>query len=318
MPMLASAASGGAEAAYYAADYTEVRDTIYRLAGDRMLKGSFSGDLYLADGAAPEAGAVGDAAPAADAGGDDPQARPAAFSGTNVQEAGVDEADIVKTDGKYLYSYVYQNTTSQSPAIFIADAQEMTLTATIEVDPAIDEFYLDGDRLVTVGYSADELPAPKQTVVEATDDSLVDRSAASGDAASWNGGSWDGGVEMTVYDISDPAEPQEVRTFRQDGNYVSSRLMDGTLYLVSRKYVYADLTDKRTPLSDIVPVCFESGAAEPRLLPADKIAIAPDCSSADYAVVSAVNVRTGEIGHPRGARRGRRRLHVDRQPLCLL
>ena len=61
MPMLASAASGGAEAAYYAADYTEVRDTIYRLAGDRMLKGSFSGDLYLADGAAPEAGAVGDA-----------------------------------------------------------------------------------------------------------------------------------------------------------------------------------------------------------------------------------------------------------------
>lgn len=121
-----------------------------------------------------------------------------------MQEAGVDEADIVKTDGKYLYSYVYQNTTSQSPAIFIADAQEMTLTATIEVDPAIDEFYLDGDRLVTVGYSADELPAPKQTVVEATDDSLVDRSAASGDAASWNGGSWDGGVEMTVYDISDP------------------------------------------------------------------------------------------------------------------
>ena len=99
---------------------------------------------------------------------------------------------------------------------------------------------------------------------------------------------------MTVYDISDPAEPQEVRTFRQDGNYVSSRLMDGTLYLVSRKYVYADLTDKRTPLSDIVPVCFESGAAEPRLLPADKIAIAPDCSSADYAVVSAVNVRTGK------------------------
>ena len=47
-------------------------------------------------------------------------------------------------------------------------------------------------------------------------------------------------------------------------------------------------------MSDIVPVCFESGAAEPRLLPADKIAIAPDCSSADYAVVSAVNVRTGK------------------------
>lgn len=39
------------------------------LAGDRMLKGSFSGDLYLADGAAPEAGAVEDAAPAADAAG---------------------------------------------------------------------------------------------------------------------------------------------------------------------------------------------------------------------------------------------------------
>lgn len=294
VPMLASAAYGGEEAARYAADYTEIRDTIYRLAGDQMRKGSFGGpaDFSMADGAAPEAVVAEDAASAADAGGMIRSA-PAAFSGTNVQEDGVDEADIVKTDGKYLYSYVYQNTTSQSPAIFIADAQEMTLTATIKVDPAIDEFYLDGDKLVTVGYSDDELPAPEQTVVEATDDSLIDTSAAASDAALRKRGGWDGGVEMTVYDISNPTEPQEVRSFRQDGSYVSSRMMDGTLYLVSRKYVYADLSDRFTPMSDIVPVCFESGAAEPRLLPADKIAIAPGCSSADYAVVSAVDVRTG-------------------------
>lgn len=296
-PMMLSAA-GAVDQAYYAADYTEIRDTIYALNQDMMLKGVFNSPTELAFDGAVAADAVESAAPAAASGGmsrSAPAAGTGDYSGTNVQEEGVDEADIVKTDGKYLYSYVYQNTTSRFPAIYIADAEKMTLTATIEVGPSIDEFYLDGDKLVTVGYTTVDLQLPKQTVVEATDDSLVSESGTEADSArKMAGGSWSGGVQAKIYDISDPSAPREVRSFRQDGDYVSSRLIDGTLYLVSRKYVYADLTSKLTPMSDIVPIYFEGGVAAPRLLPADRIAIAPDCSSADYAVVSAINVRTGK------------------------
>lgn len=130
-PMMLSAA-GAVDQAYYAADYTEIRDTIYALNQDMMLKGVFNSPTELAFDGAVAADAVESAAPAAASGGmsrSAPAAGTGDYSGTNVQEEGVDEADIVKTDGKYLYSYVYQNTTSRFPAIYIADAEKMTLTA---------------------------------------------------------------------------------------------------------------------------------------------------------------------------------------------
>lgn len=54
------------------------------------------------------------------------------------------------------------------------------------------------------------------------------------------------------------SSPKEIRRFEQDGSYVSSRVSDGTLYLVSQKYVWGDSSDEDTPLDELVPVTGDS------------------------------------------------------------
>ena len=284
----AAVATAESSGSLYASSYTQLRDTVYTLAASPAIA-SYSME---ADG--EEAGM--DAAPAASAKSASAFSAPA-YSGTNLQEQGVDEADVVKTDGEYLYSYVYKNSTSKGPAIYIADAGELALTARIDLDEQVEEFYVEGDRLVTVGRDYDGIPltaVPDRTVVEATDRSLVKASGSSeADAALTCGVSDAGAVEAVLYDISDRENPKLVKTFRQDGNYVSSRLMDGVLYLASSRYIAPDLEREDTPLHALVPAVQDGAEASARLLSPDRIAIAPGCGSASYAVVSTLELATG-------------------------
>ena len=74
------------------------------------------------------------------------------FSETNLQEAGVDEGDIVKTDGQYLY--ILKQDLSFS--IIRADGSDLTLCSTTPLDtsalsnPSIKELYLDGTQLTVL------------------------------------------------------------------------------------------------------------------------------------------------------------------------
>ena len=161
-----------------------------------------------AGGAAPKAasGAAGEstqavtdgasaAAPGAAASGE--------HSDTYVQVEGVDEADIIKTDGKYIYHVTGEG----EVRIFSAANGKTKAVATIsqfEKDGWIQNMFLSGDRLITVGSVWDE---------------KEDKSA------------------VTTYDISDPKDPKQVHQFQQSGHVVSSRLTGGFVYLVTTDYV---------------------------------------------------------------------------------
>jgi hypothetical protein len=80
---------------------------------------------------------AGDAAPdGAPDGGD--------YTTTNVQEAGVDEADVVKSDGRHLY--IANGTGFQVVAI----AEDLTVMAAERVGGPVDALYLYGDKLVVL------------------------------------------------------------------------------------------------------------------------------------------------------------------------
>ncbi len=82
---------------------TARREQPYGRDGDFLI---LETDLFLGVDGAPAP--VGQAAPAADGGNvsDDSGVGGSGFSTTNVQEIGVDEADVVKTDGQYIYMLV--------------------------------------------------------------------------------------------------------------------------------------------------------------------------------------------------------------------
>ncbi|MBQ4213940.1 MAG: beta-propeller domain-containing protein, partial [Ruminococcus sp.] len=68
----------------------------------------------------------------------------------------------------------------------------------------------------------------------------------------------DSSTEASVYDISDRSKPKLLDSFSQSGNYVSSRMIGGTLYLVSDYYAYNDddmpETRSKNATPDEVPV----------------------------------------------------------------
>jgi len=139
----------------------------------------------------------------------------AAHSTTNIQVAGVDEADIVKTDGEYLYVFSGGN-------IYILRAyppeQAEVLSKIALGETYAAEIYVNGDKLAVLGnrYS----PAP---VIRAD---------------TYTGGApyaYTGETSVKVYDISDRASPVLKRTISLNGTLSSSRMISDYIYIVANQ-----------------------------------------------------------------------------------
>ncbi len=173
---------------------------------------------------------------------------PSEFTGTNNQETGVDEPDLVKTDGETMY-VMSGNTLHIIDSFPVEDAHEV---ATFELPSYGDQMFLAGDYVVVFSqiYTGrdtryddwdegrpepmpDEAPdvpgEPGEPVEEPTPDPLDD-------------GEWFGGTRVTVVDVSDPASPSESGVFDIEGNFVSARMVDGQIYMVSNSSLF-DLYD---------------------------------------------------------------------------
>lgn len=147
--------------------------------------------------------------------GEDTSADGTDYSRNNDQEEGVSEGNIFITDGSYLYVMtrpddVYAGT--RSVAIYAADKDKLTKCGEIAAEKVNDTdyvsyeaMYVSGNMLVLTGYAYNE-------------------------NFSNGGGEFSFGV---FYDISDRTAPRYVSTVTQSGYYVSSRITDGILYLVS-------------------------------------------------------------------------------------
>jgi inhibitor of cysteine peptidase len=146
------------------------------------------------------------------------------YSTTNIQVAGVDEPDIVKTDGTYLY-VVANNTVfilRAYPVMNAAILSRITIT-----NVTISDIFIHGDRLIILGNTGGYwYPILYGGVMKTTIDSIS---------------IWPGGVSQTVievYDIGDRATPTLSKDVKIDGGYFDARLIDEYLYVVATEYTY--------------------------------------------------------------------------------
>jgi hypothetical protein len=166
----------------------------------------------------PEAAAMEDGARAAQSmsidstsagggGGGDYNSGPSYYTGTNTQEKGVDEGDIVKTDGKYVY-------TLHNNELVIAKTWPVEKTAVASrlqfqtIQPQ--SMYLLGDKVVLQGYAIDQ-------------------------TNSYYGYS----TRVMVVNVADRTAPQVARTYDLDGYSMSSRVVGNDLYLVQQGQIQA-------------------------------------------------------------------------------
>jgi inhibitor of cysteine peptidase len=120
------------------------------------------------------------------------------YSQTNVQVEGVDEADVVKTDGEYIYVI-----SGQKVAVIRAyPAEEATILSRIAVNGTLKQIFVNEDHLVLF-YE--------------------------------NGSSTETRIFINVYDVADRENPALTREAAVDGVYFSSRMIGDYIYVVVRK-----------------------------------------------------------------------------------
>ncbi len=137
------------------------------------------------------------------------------YSTTNVQVAGVDEADVVKTDGRYLYIASGCNVT----ILRAYPPEEMELLSTITLNFSVVGLYIYGDYLAIL-YSRH----PFHTILEYRGERIKPIPSI-----------WCGETMIEVYDISDQRCPRFLSRIAFDGDYLGSRMVDGYLYIVVSK-----------------------------------------------------------------------------------
>jgi len=148
----------------------------------------------------------------------------ASYSGTNIQVAGVDEDDVVKTDGEYIFVASSNNVT----VIKAFPPESLENVSRIEVSNLVlasndsslhtEGIFVRGDRLVLIvsehpvyyymrAFDADSEYKPPKTII-------------------------------ATYDITDRSNPSFVQSLAISGNYLSSRMNDGCVYLMTQAAVW--------------------------------------------------------------------------------
>ncbi len=209
------------------------------------------------------------------------------YSTTNVQVEGIAEADIVKTDGEYLYIL---SKSGQDSKIFIVRAEDGVLSLESSFSPEDtfnvwqEEMYVSENRLVLVRCGAKRASSKKE------DELYYD----------WGFGYYGKRLtQMLIYDITDRKTPLLIAEHTQDGDYVSSREKDGYLYVISEKGIYYNDIQNIDQISgtketDAQELSEEDRTRLPQVdelcLPADNIYFRGKSMDSAYTIVTSIRL----------------------------
>ena len=180
------------------------------------------------------------------------------YSDTNVREDGVGEGDIVKTDGKNLYT-MYNNRIE----IVNIEKQNMEQAATIRLEKNQDirEIYIKDDQLVVVyteSYYGDETDSYSYRIVTTAE----------------------------IYDVSNPDKPMSKGKVTQSGNYNTMRVSGDYVYLLSD--FNASIVNGRDAIGEYVP------SVQGKLVEDSNICMPQYVRGDTYTVVSSFSLKNPE------------------------
>ncbi len=128
------------------------------------------------------------------------------YSRTNVQVEGVDEADLVKTDGEFIYVGAAKNIT----ILKAYPAEEAEILSQITLNGTLNGFFISGDNLAIL---EGDFGASYETLLATT--------------------------SIKVYNVTDKMTPVLERNVSIDGYYFNSRMIDDYVYTLINSPAYS-------------------------------------------------------------------------------
>lgn len=143
------------------------------------------------------------------------------YSTTNVQVEGVDEADIVKTDGDYIY-YI---SSKKVVIVNTKDSSNLKIEAELKYENENfypNELYIYENKLVVIG---EKNKNDYEELITVETIYPIDNN----------------GTIAKIYNIENRNKPKLEREVEVQGNYLTSRMINDNLYFITNKYLYSYL-----------------------------------------------------------------------------
>lgn len=199
------------------------------------------------------------------------------FSKTNVQVEGVDEADIVKTDGNFIYYLTNSELT-------ITDVNNVKLASKVEFDNkefSPQEIFLKDNKIVVIGITNRKVE--KKNIANTEEYYPTNETYTT----------------AKIYNIEDRTNPKLERTIELEGYYLSSRMIGDNVYLISNKNIYAYLCNyyKATQLDEeeFKPKYVDTATGESiKSINFDCIYYIPEFEDTNYLNIAAFNITNNE------------------------
>ncbi|WP_221564911.1 beta-propeller domain-containing protein [Alkalihalobacillus sp. TS-13] len=200
------------------------------------------------------------------------------FSETNVQVDGVDEADIVKNDGRYVYQ-VLQDRVIITKAYPASEMKKVAAITFKEHELSPQELILYKDRLVIIGHSLKEMQAIQNRGTSAKDVALLPIHHT---------------LKAYFYDIKDRSKPILEREVEIEGSYFTARRSDNYLYLISNHHPnYWPLAEKKDQGKniDLRPKVRDSADNDgSKYIDYEKINYFSDSKDTNFTIISSIPI----------------------------
>ncbi len=209
---------------------------------------------------------------------------------TNEQVKGVREADIIKNDGKYIYTLDSQSYYNGYINIFEPKADgkielisktKINLNVDKNYDLYVSEMYIKDNELVVL-ISTNQYSEEQDSTVEKVIDDIID--------SVYRGSRYINPKQITsaiVFDITDKSAPKELHRIEQDGYYSSSRLIGDKLVLISSYHVPLSYSEEEIK-ENCIPRVYTDAIAS-RINGCD-IHLMENVYNTSYIVVSSFNI----------------------------
>lgn len=201
------------------------------------------------------------------------------FGDTYTQVDNVDEADIIKNDGEYIY---YASTNLSCVKIYKPNGKDAELVSTI------DDFLKASDE-----YS--EKPSDTESVYDIyVYKNILAVNTGKSEYHNKNKDDYYDADESTLvylYDISDVTSPKKINSFEQSGTYISSRMIGNQLYLITNDLIYSDECKED---SDYIPYVCNGKDEQRKPMEIKDISYGTSPSESGYLVISIIDVEKAE------------------------
>ncbi|MGN7175341.1 hypothetical protein BK139_19950 [Paenibacillus sp. FSL R5-0490] len=196
------------------------------------------------------------------------------FSGTNVQVSGIDEADLIKTDGTHIYK-ISENKVQIIKAV-PADKMELESQLTFNGDFSPYQLFIEGTQLIILGHSYKDIPG-----------SIGKESSEKKIAPAFQS------VKTIVYNVENKQKPKQIREADIEGSLLASRLMDGKVYLITSYHPEYWILE-RNENADLRPRYYDTaGSKEQQIVDYNEIKYFPGSQNANYINIAVLDLNAG-------------------------